>query len=52
MATSIVTSSFLSSTILAFWTEKTQMAMADAAVAGLILEGIENPGDFYEYSKG
>ena len=28
------------------------MAMADAAVAGLVLEGIENPGDLYEYSKG
>ena len=28
------------------------MAMADAAVAGLPLEGIKNPGDLYEYSKG
>ena len=52
MATSTVTSSFSRSTISAFWTEKTQMAMADAAVAGLALEGIENPGDLYEYSKG
>ena len=51
MATSTVTSSFSRSTISAFWTEKTQMAMADAAVAGLVLEGIENPGDLYEYSK-
>ena len=52
MATSTVTSSFSRSTIYAFWTEKTQMAMADAAVAGIVLEGIENPGDLYEYSKG
>ena len=52
MATSTVTSPFSRSTILAFWTEKTQMAMADAIVAGLTLEGIENPGDLYEYSKG
>ena len=51
MATSTVTSSFSRSTISAFWTEKTQMAMADASVAGLVLEGIENPGDLYEYSK-
>ena len=51
MATSTVMSSFSRSTISTFWTEKTQMAMADAAVAGLILEGIENPGDLYEYSK-
>ena len=51
MANTTVTSSFLRSTILAFWTEKTQMAMADAAVAGLVLEGIENPGDLYKYSK-
>ena len=27
------------------------MAMVGAAVAGLALEGIENPGDLYEYSK-
>ena len=27
------------------------MAMADAAVAGLVSEGIENPGDLYKYSK-
>ena len=27
------------------------MAMADASVAGLVLEGIESPGDLYEYSK-
>ena len=52
MVTSTVTSSFLCSTILAFWKEKKQMKMADAAVAGLVLEGIENPGDLYEYSKG
>ena len=52
MATSTVTSSFLRSAILAFWTEKTQMAMANVAVEGLVLEGIENPGDLYEYSKG
>ena len=51
MATSTVTSSFSRCTILAFWTQKTQMAMADTAVAGLVLEGIENPGDLYEYSK-
>ena len=51
MANSTVTSSFSRSTILDFWTEKTQMEMADAAVAGLALEGIENPGDLYEYSK-
>ena len=51
MATSNVTSYFSRSTISAFWTEKTQMAMADASVAGLVLEGIENPGDLYEYSK-
>ena len=48
MATPTVTSSFSRSTISAFWTEKTQMALADAAVAGLALEGIENPGDLYE----
>ena len=52
MATSTVTSSFLRSTISAFWNEKTQIAMADAAVSGLVLEGIKNPGDLYEYSKG
>ena len=52
MATSTVTSSFSRSTILDFWTEKTQMEMSDADVAGLALEGIENPGDLYEYSKG
>ena len=52
MATPTVMSSFLRSTISAFWTEKTQMAMADAAVAGLTLEGIKNPRDLYEYSKG
>ena len=51
MATSTLTSYFLRSTISAFWTEKTQMAMADDSVAGLVLEGIENPGDLYEYSK-
>ena len=51
MATSTVTSSFSRSTILAFWTKKTQMAMADTAIAGLVSEGIENPGDLYEYSK-
>ena len=49
MATPTVTSSFSRSTISAFWTEKTQMAMADAAVAGLALEGIDNPGDLYCY---
>ena len=27
------------------------MAMAYASVAGLVLEGIENPGDLYKYSK-
>ena len=27
------------------------MEMTDAAVAGLVTEGIENPGDLYEYSK-
>ena len=47
MATSNVTSSFFCSIISAFWTKKTQMEMADVAVAGLILEGIENPGDLY-----
>ena len=52
MATPTVTISFLRFTISDFWTEKTQMAMADAAVVGLALEGIENPGDLYEYSKG
>ena len=26
--------------------------MAGAAVAGPVLEGTENPGDLYEYSKG
>ena len=52
MATPTVTSSFLRSTISAFWNEKTQMAMVDAAVAELVLEGIDNPGDLYEYSKG
>ena len=51
MATSTVTSSFLRSTISAFWTEETQMAMSDTSVAGLVLEGIENPGYLYEYSK-
>ena len=51
MATSTVTSSFYRSTISAFWTKKTHMAMADASVAGLVLEGIENPGDLYKYSK-
>ena len=51
MATSTVTSSFSCSAISDFWTEKTQMAMADASVAGLVLEGIESPGDLYEYSK-
>ena len=50
MATPTVMSSFSRSTISAFWTEKTQTAMA--AVAGLALEGIENPGDLYEYPKG
>ena len=52
MATPTVTSSFSHSTISAFRTEKTQMEMADADVAGLVLEGIKNPGDLYEYSKG
>ena len=52
MATSTVTSSFSRSTISAFWTKKTQMEMANAAIAGLVLEGIENPLDLYEYSKG
>ena len=51
MATSTVTSSFSRSNISAFWTKKTQMAMADVPIAGLVLEGIENPGDLYEYSK-
>ena len=51
MATSTVTSSFSRSTTSAFWTEKTQIAMADASVVGLVLEGIENPGDIYKYSK-
>ena len=51
MATSTVTSSFSRSTISAFWTEKTQMAMAHVSVAGIVLEGIENPGDLYNYSK-
>ena len=51
METSTVTSYFSRSIILAFWTEKTQMAMADESVAGLVSEGIENPGDLYEYSK-
>ena len=51
MATSTVASSFSRSTISDFWKEKTQMEMADAAVAGFVLEGIENPGDLYEYSK-
>ena len=48
METSTVTSYFSRSTVLTFWTEKTQMAMVDVAVAGLVLEGIENPGDLYE----
>ena len=52
MATPTVTSSFSRSTISTFWTEKTQMKMADAAVVGLALEGIENPRDLYEYFKG
>ena len=52
MATSTVMISFSRSTISAFWTDKTQMEMADAAVAGFVSEGIENPGDLYEYSKG
>ena len=51
MATSTVTSSFSCSTISAFWTEKTQLAMVDASIPGSVLEGIENPGDLYEYSK-
>ena len=51
MVNSTVTSSFSRSTISALWTEKTQMAMADAAVAGLVLEEIENSGDLYEYFK-
>ena len=51
METSTVTSSFTRSTISAFWTKKTQMVMADASVAGLVLDGIENPGDLYKYSK-
>ena len=51
MATSTVTSSFSLSTISVFCTEKNQMAMADVSVAGLVTEGIENPGDLYEYSK-
>ena len=51
MATLTVTSSFSRSTISAFWTEKTQMEMVDASVAGLVLEGIENPRDIYKYSK-
>ena len=51
MATSTLTSSFSRSNISVFWTEKTQMEMADASVAGLVLEGIENPGELYEYSK-
>ena len=50
MATSTVTSSFYRSIISALWTEKTQMAMAYASVEGLVLEGIENPGDLYKYS--
>ena len=52
MATPTVTSSFSRSTISAFWTEKNQMALADTAVTGLALEGIENPRDLYKYSKG
>ena len=52
MTTSNVTISFSCSTISALWTENTQMEMADAAVAGLALERIENPGDLYNYSKG
>ena len=52
MATPTVTSPFSRSTISAFWTEKTHMAMADTAVAGLALEGIENPGDLYKYYNG
>ena len=52
MATSTITSSVSRSTILDFWIEKTQMEMVDAAIAGLALEGIKNPGDLYEYSKG
>ena len=52
MATSTVTSYFSSSTISAFWTENTQMAMADVAVAGLVLGGIKNPRDLYKYSEG
>ena len=51
MANSTVMSSFSRSTISAFWTKKTQMAMADASVAGIVWEGIENPGDLCEYSK-
>ena len=51
MATPTVTSSFTRSTITSFWTEKSQMALEDTAVAGLALEGIENPGDLFEYSK-
>ena len=27
------------------------MTMVHASVAGLVLKGIENPGDLYEYSK-
>ena len=52
MATPTVTSSFSRSTISAFWTEKTHMALSDAAMERLALEGIENPGDLYKYSKG
>ena len=37
--------------IWVFSVQKAEMAMADASVAGLLLEGIENPGDLYEYSK-
>ena len=51
MANSTVTSFFSRSTISYFWTEKTHMAMADVAVAGLVTEGIDNPGDLYEYSN-
>ena len=52
MTSPTVTSSFSCSTISDFWTEKNQMALADAAVAGFALEGIKNPGYLYKYSKG
>ena len=48
MTSPTVTSSFSCFTISDFWTENNQMALADAAVAGFALEGIENPGDLYE----